>query len=81
MSDTGNRRNIFEEIEARESPEVFAQIIGFIALMEGLSDICPKCRTKITEMKQVGRDVYGSCGCYLYKGTVLDEWLKADDKD
>lgn len=49
-------------------PEVFKAILPFLAINDEKLETCPHCGAKIEEMKQVGRSVYGSCGCRLYQG-------------
>ena len=49
-------------------PEVYNALISITEISKGNFDICPHGGVKIEELKQVGRSVYGSCGCRLYQG-------------
>lgn len=64
-----------EEIEARQRV-VRERVEQLKALIAGESRTCVHCGQEITSMRQVGRSVYGSCGCRLWQGTVPKVWTK-----
>ncbi len=59
-----------EELKRDLPPDVYNTIIAITEISKGNFDICPHCGVKIEELRQVGRSVYGSCGCRLYQGFV-----------
>ena len=59
-----------EELKEELPPEVYITLVSILEISSGNFDICPHCGAEIEELKQVGRSVYGSCGCRLYQGFV-----------
>ena len=61
------RRPTPEEIalSEKQTQEVLA---GFFKDMS--AGACPHCKKVLTSERQVGRSVYGSCGCRLWQGTA-----------
>ena len=51
-------------------PEVLAVIAAFKEMAAGRYDRCIRCGDKLTALQQVGRCVYGSCGCRQYQGRI-----------
>lgn len=39
------------------------------------TDVCFHCGKKVSKLRQVGRCVYGSCGCRMWQGKIPKEWL------
>lgn len=70
MNENQNPPKTLEELKEELPSEVYEQLISMIEISQGNYDICPHCGAEIEEMKQVGRSVYGSCGCRLYQGFV-----------
>jgi hypothetical protein len=35
---------------------------------------CPHCGQKVAWLRKVGDQVYGSCGCAVFKGEIPPEW-------
>lgn len=62
-----------EEIATSEA-EIIAFLERFTALNSGQTNICHHCGKEIESMRQVGRCVYGSCGCRLWQGKVPATW-------
>lgn len=50
--------------------EVVRVFTDLFRLVNGQSNTCPFCGGIARPLKQVGRSVYGSCGCRLYHGKV-----------
>ena len=69
-----SREDFTAEEIAEEERWINEVVSAFEALVAHKSDICPQCGLQITTMRQVGRCVYGSCGCRLFQGTVPDAW-------
>lgn len=38
------------------------------------TEMCPYCGQHVTSLQQVGRSVYGSCGCRLWQGSIPAVW-------
>lgn len=55
-----------------------AKVLEFLRKLaefsERKTDVCPRCGHKVTELRQVGRSVYASCGCRLWQGFVPEAW-------
>jgi hypothetical protein len=62
-----------EEIAEHER-RVQDSVMAFVRLVARETSVCPHCGQRITSMHQVGRCVYGSCGCRLFQGAVPDAW-------
>ncbi len=62
-----------EQIAERE-----ARILQFMDGMRKFTvhetDICFHCGKQVTSLRQVGRCVYGSCGCRMWQGRIPKEW-------
>jgi hypothetical protein len=56
-----------EEVEAEERRRADA-ILAYLATMN--SGTCPTCGLDSEPKQQVGRCVYGACGCRLYQGRL-----------
>lgn len=54
--------------ETLEAAREFMKVL--VALMSGESNTCPHCGESTKPLRQVGRSVYGACGCRLYQGKL-----------
>lgn len=62
-----------EEIAETES-KILDAIKHLFDFESRVSDACPHCGRQVTELRQVGRCVYTSCGCRLWQGTIPKAW-------
>jgi hypothetical protein len=57
-----------------------ARVVEFInklkAFMARETDVCLFCGKQVTSLQQVGRCIYGSCGCRMWQGKVPETWKK-----
>ena len=51
-------------------------LLQFNKFLRGESRSCPHCGQTLQSMEEVGRSVYGACGCRLYQGR-LPGWYAA----
>ena len=63
---------------AAQVAESKAALNAFLSKLN--NNICPHCDTPLTYKRQVGRCVYGSCGCRLYQGKLTEEERKQQPK-
>lgn len=68
-----------EELAAQKAA-INATIARFNDFEVRKTDACPHCGTTIVSLQQVGRCVYGSCGCRIWQGTIPPAWKDAEQK-
>lgn len=47
---------------------------SMFGFMSHATDICPHCGKQVKSLRQVGRCVYGDCGCRMWQGKIPVEW-------
>ena len=77
MSDYDLQSSSEEEWAKDVPPEILIVLRAMMKLARGELDICPRCGKKLEHMEQIGRCVYGSCGCRLYQGRVPEKWRES----
>ena len=61
---------------AETEREYQAAIKHLFAFQNRETEVCPHCGKVVTELRQVGRCVYTSCGCRLWQGKVPKAWAR-----
>jgi hypothetical protein len=65
-----------EQIAEREK-RLAEKLEGMGKFMQHKTDICFHCGKQVLSLRQVGRCVYGSCGCRMWQGRIPKEWQLA----
>lgn len=58
------------ELTPEQTKKASEYIVGIFNLMTDKGNICPFCGGVAVPLAQVGRSVYGACGCRLFQGKI-----------
>ena len=70
MNDKQANEEEMARLKRELPPEVYKILVATLEISQGNYDTCPHCGAKTKPLQQVGRSVYGSCGCRLYQGFI-----------